>query len=112
MRRRMVDTTRQGDRREWEELPARALVTPVPYRLAPGIAVYHVGADHHVVMIAEHDLAGRRWTWSPPCWHWVIRSSALARTIWEVRVPASRAGCRWLTYRDHLVPARGMAGRS
>lgn len=58
MRRRMVDTARQSDRREWEEPTTRALATPVPYRPVPGIAVYHVGVDHHVVMIAEHDLAG------------------------------------------------------
>jgi hypothetical protein len=58
MHRRTVDTARQNDRREWEELTARALAAPVPYRPVPGIAVYHVGVDHHVVMIAEHDLAG------------------------------------------------------
>jgi hypothetical protein len=56
--RRMVDTARQGARREWEELTARALAVPAPYRPVPGSAVCHVGVDHHVVMIAEHDLAG------------------------------------------------------
>jgi hypothetical protein len=56
--RRMVDTARQGAGREWEELTARALAVPAPYRPVPGSAVYHVGVDHHVVMIAEHDLAG------------------------------------------------------
>jgi len=58
MQRRMVDTARQSDRRKWEELTARALALPVPYRPVPGIAVYHIGVDHHVAMIAEHDLAG------------------------------------------------------
>ena len=31
---------------------------PVPYRPAPGIAVYHIKVDDYVVMAAEHDLAG------------------------------------------------------
>ena len=30
----------------------------MPYRPAPGIAVYHVRVDDYVVMAAEHDLAG------------------------------------------------------
>jgi hypothetical protein len=35
MRRRMVDTARQSDRREWEELTARALSALVPYGRSP-----------------------------------------------------------------------------
>ena len=58
LRRRMVDTARQRARREWEELTARALAAPVPYRPVPGLTVYHVRVGHHVVVIAEHDLAG------------------------------------------------------
>jgi hypothetical protein len=58
MQRRMVDTARQSDRRLWEDLAARAVGTLVPYRPAPGIAVYHVRLDDYVVMAAEHDLAG------------------------------------------------------
>ena len=58
MQRRMVDTARQSDRLRWEELTARALAVPVPYRPVPGTAIYHVGIDHYVVMIAEHDLSG------------------------------------------------------
>jgi len=30
----------------------------VPYRPAPGIAVYYIRVDDYVVMAAEHDLAG------------------------------------------------------
>lgn len=58
MQRRMVDTARQSDRQTWEELAARVLAVPVPYRPVPGIAIYHIDVDHHVIMIAEHDLAG------------------------------------------------------
>ena len=58
MQRRMVDTARQSDRRLWEDLAARAVGIPVPYRPAPGIAVYHIRLDDYVVMAAEHDLAG------------------------------------------------------
>ena len=54
----MVDTARQSDRRLWEDLAARAVGIPVPYRPAPGIAVYHIRVDDYVVMTAEHDLAG------------------------------------------------------
>jgi hypothetical protein len=58
MQRRMVDTAQQSDRRLWEDLAARAIGVPVPYRPAPGIAVYHLSVDDYVVMAAEHDLAG------------------------------------------------------
>ena len=58
MQRSMMDTARQSDRRLWEDLAARAVGVPVPYRPAVGIAVYHVRVDDHVVMAAEHDLAG------------------------------------------------------
>jgi hypothetical protein len=58
MLRRMVDTARQSERQNWEELAARALAVPVPYRPVPGSVIYHVRVGHHVVMIAEHDLAG------------------------------------------------------
>ena len=58
MQRRIVDTARQSDRRLWEDLATRAVGIPVPYRPAPGIAVYHIKLDDYVVMAAEHDLAG------------------------------------------------------
>jgi hypothetical protein len=58
MRRRMVDTAQQSDRRLWEDLAARAIEVPVPYRPALGIAIYHVSVDDYVVMAAEYDLAG------------------------------------------------------
>ncbi len=58
MKRRMVDTARQSDRRLWEDLAARAIGVPVPYCPAPGIVVYHIRLDDDVVLAAEHDLAG------------------------------------------------------
>ena len=58
MQHRMVDTALQADRRQWEELTARALAIPVPYRPVPGIAIYHVCVDGYVILAAEHDLTG------------------------------------------------------
>jgi hypothetical protein len=58
MQRRMMDTARQSERRLWEDLAARAAGRPVPYRPAPGIAVYHIRVDDYVILAAEHDLAG------------------------------------------------------
>jgi hypothetical protein len=58
MQRRMVDTARQSDRRLWEDLATRAVGVPVLYRPAPGVTVYHIRLDDHVVLAAEPDLAG------------------------------------------------------
>ena len=58
VQRRVVDAAQQSDRRLWEDLAARAVGAVVPYRAAPGIAVYHVSVDDHVVIAAEQDLAG------------------------------------------------------
>ena len=58
MQRRMVDTTGQGNRLQWEDLAARAIGVPVPYRPAPGIVVYHIKVDDYAVMAAEYDLNG------------------------------------------------------
>jgi hypothetical protein len=56
--RRMVDTAGRGDAFQWEDLITRALAVPLPYRPAPGGAVYHLRVDDWDVMVAEHDLAG------------------------------------------------------
>jgi hypothetical protein len=58
LHRRMVDTAQQSQRQLWEDLAARAVGGPVPYRPAPGIAVYHISVDDDVVIAAEHDLIG------------------------------------------------------
>ncbi len=56
--RRTVDTAGRSDAAQWEELAARALAAPLPYRPAPGGAIYHLRVDDLDVMVAEHDLAG------------------------------------------------------
>lgn len=58
MQRRMVDTARQSNRRQWEDLAARAIGVAVPYRPVPGIVVYHIKVDDHAVMAGEYDLDG------------------------------------------------------
>jgi hypothetical protein len=59
MQRRMVDTARGSDGPQWEDLAARALAAPPPYRPVPGTPVYHVGLeDGTVVLVAEDDLCG------------------------------------------------------
>jgi hypothetical protein len=58
MRRRMVDTAASSDAGPWEELIARALAAPPPYRPVPGGPVYHLRIDEQVVLVAEPDLSG------------------------------------------------------
>jgi hypothetical protein len=59
MQRRMVDTAHRSGGPQWEDLAARALAVPPPYRPVPGTPVYHVGLDDGtVVLVAEHDLCG------------------------------------------------------
>ena len=58
MRRRMVDTAAPGGAGAWEELIARALAAPRPYRAVPGGPVYHLRVGEQSVLVAEHDLSG------------------------------------------------------
>ena len=58
IQRRMVDTAASSDAGPWEELLARALAAPPPYRAVPGGAVYHLRADDQVVLVAEYHLSG------------------------------------------------------
>lgn len=58
MRRRMIETADRGDAGLWQELIARALAVPLPYRPVPGGPIYHLGLDDWDVMVAEEDLAG------------------------------------------------------
>ena len=55
--RRMVDTV-SSDAGAWEDLIARALASPPPYRPVPGDPVYHLRVAEQVVLVAEHDLSG------------------------------------------------------
>jgi len=79
MQRRMVDAARQSDRRLWEDLAARAVGVPVPYRSAPGIVVYHIRVDGYVVMAAEEDLAGPACFADDPAGHGWCTSRLIAR---------------------------------
>ena len=59
MLRRMVDTCRRVDGRQWEHLATRALEFPLPYRPVPGAPIYGVSLDDGTaVLVAEHDLCG------------------------------------------------------
>ncbi len=59
MQRRVVDTAHRSGGRQWEDLAARALAVPPPYRPVPGAPIYHVGLDDGTaVLVAEHDLCG------------------------------------------------------
>jgi hypothetical protein len=58
MHRRMVDTVEQSDPRNWEDLTARALAAPPPYRAVPGTDVYHICAGGYTVQVGEYDLEG------------------------------------------------------
>ncbi len=58
MQRGMVDTARQSDPRNWEDLAARALAAQAPYRPVPGTVVYLIRVDGHTVEVCEYDLDG------------------------------------------------------
>jgi len=58
MERRVVDTACRDDGPRWEDLAARALAFPPPYRPIPGTAIYHVSVDDDVVQAGEYDLDG------------------------------------------------------
>jgi hypothetical protein len=58
MWRRMVETAGRSDVGLWQELIARALAVPLPYRPVPGGPIYHLRMDDRYVMVAEDDLAG------------------------------------------------------
>jgi hypothetical protein len=58
MRRRMVDTAASGNAGPWQELIARALAAPPPYRPVPMGPVYHVRVGEQAVLVSERDLSG------------------------------------------------------
>ena len=58
MQRRVVDTARRDDGPRWEDLAARALACRPAYRPVPGVAVYHLSVDDHLVQVGEYDLDG------------------------------------------------------
>jgi hypothetical protein len=99
MQRRVVDTAHCSDRARWEALAARALAIPPPYRPEPGAVIYHLSADHHTVLVAQHDLRG-------PLLDLVTAVLALGSEILTLSVPAG-SGCqtaRWRAGRLALMP--------
>ena len=56
--RRMVDTARQRDPQNWDDLAARARAAQPPYRPVPGTAVYHLCVDGDIIQVGEYDLEG------------------------------------------------------
>jgi hypothetical protein len=58
MQRRMVDTAQRNDGPRWEDLAARALAWPPPYRPVRGAALYHISVDDQRVQVGEYDLNG------------------------------------------------------
>jgi hypothetical protein len=58
MWRRMIDTTGRSDAGRWQELLARAVAVPMPYRPVPGDPIYHLRLDDRHFVIADHDLSG------------------------------------------------------
>lgn len=58
MQRRVVNTARRHDGARWEDLAARALASPPPYRPVPGTALYHISVADHLVQVGEYDLDG------------------------------------------------------
>jgi hypothetical protein len=94
MWRRMVDTARHRDGRQWEELIAAALAVLPPYRPYPAAPLYHIRVDDRVVLVAEHDLTG-------PLRDLVRAVLAVGGEVLAARgqaaaVPPGRAAGRWL----------------
>ena len=58
MWRRIIDTADRSDAGRWQQLIARALAVPVPYRPIPGSPIYHLRLGDRDVLIADHDLCG------------------------------------------------------
>ena len=58
MWRRMIDTAGRSDAGRWQELLARAVAVPMPYRPVPGDPIYHLRLDDWYFVIADHDLSG------------------------------------------------------
>ena len=56
--RRMINTAGRSEADSWQQLMARALAAPVPYRPVPGTPIYHLRLDNRDFMIADHDLSG------------------------------------------------------
>ena len=58
MWRRSLNTAGRSDAGRWQQLMARAVAAPVPYRPVPGTPIYHLRLDDRDFLIADHDLRG------------------------------------------------------
>jgi len=58
MWRRMINTAGRSDAGGWQQLMARAVAAPVPYRPVPGTPIYHLRLDNRDFLIADQDLDG------------------------------------------------------
>ena len=58
MWRRSLNTAGRSDAGGWQQLMARALAAPMPYRPVPGTPIYHLRLDNQDFLIADHDLCG------------------------------------------------------
>jgi hypothetical protein len=58
MWRRSINTAGRSEAGGWQQLMARALATPAPYRPVPGTPIYHLRLDDRDILIADHDLDG------------------------------------------------------
>ena len=58
IRRRILDTSRLGDAKIWDDFIGQVLASPLPYRPVPGRSVYHLRAGDGAVLIADLDLLG------------------------------------------------------
>jgi hypothetical protein len=67
MRRRMADVAASGDAGPWEELIARALAAPPPYRPVPGVRFTIFAPVSGLSRAPDTTYPGRCTSWSPPC---------------------------------------------
>jgi hypothetical protein len=58
MWRRSLNTAGRGDATGWQQLMARALAAPVPYRPVPGTPIYHLRLNDQDFLVADDDLRG------------------------------------------------------
>ena len=58
MRRQRIDTAGAGGAGCWQQLIARALAAPAPYRPVPGSPLYHLRLGERDLLVADHDLCG------------------------------------------------------
>lgn len=108
MQRRMVDTAQRSGGRQWEDLAARALAVPPPYRPVPGAPIYHVSLDDGTaVLVAEHDLCGLLLDLVTAV---LAMGDAMLALVSPSRA-ASQAGVSWQAAAGRIPPVARCPGR-